>query len=241
MVWAMLAFAVAAAPAESKAPGKLPEKKMESGSVSLVGYQVRFTPTAPWKFGRMPVAAMGPKAVPDSVMVARMLEKRVKNVLIAPGKKVTSQKFQKTVDGELRVLRLGDEGTSFMLGAGVEDISEVGAAAAATTGSEWSVETSSYTVRWPDGYTVGSADNGAPFPFSFERVGGPNEMIILRGPLVGAEQVPTPDALVGKGQEPVAMDMKSPTPWVEVRYKVEGKVWRQRHYYAVLSPRRLCS
>ena len=217
-------------------PSSLSGTNMEARSVSLVGYQVRFTPFAPWQFGRMPAAAMGPKAVPDSVIVARMLENRVKNVLIAPGNQVTSQEFQKTVEGELRVLRLGDGGTSLMLGAGIEDISEVGAVAAASTGAAWSIETSAYTVDWPDGYTVGSADDGAPFSFSFERVGGPNEMIVLRGPLVGAQQVPTPDALVGKGQEAIAMDMGSPTPWVEVRYQVHGKAWRQRHHYAVLKP-----
>ncbi len=54
--------------------------------------------------------------------------------------------------------------------------------------------------------------------------------------MVGARQAPSADALVGKDQEPVAMDMKSPTPWVEVRYRVDGKPWRQRHYYAVLKP-----
>ncbi len=32
------------------------------------------------------------------------------------------------------------------------------------------------------------------------------------------------------------MNMSDPTPWVDVRYTVDGKAWRQRHFYAVLAP-----
>jgi hypothetical protein len=168
-----------------------------------------------------------------------MLETRVKNVLIAPGKTVASRQFEKSVNGDLRVLRLGADGTSLTVGAGVAEVSEVGTAAPSPTPSGWAIETSAYTVDWPEGYTVCSAQAGAPFPFIFERVGGPNEMIVLRGPLVGAKEVPSPEALIGKGQEPVAMNMQSPTPWVELGYSVEGRRWRQRHYYAVLKPKTL--
>ena len=209
---------------------------METVGASLVGYQVRFTPAPPWKLGRVPAETMGARAAPDSVVVARLLPGGVKNVLIAPGKAVEARECERSSEGPLRVLRLRSEGTSFTLGAGVEDLSEIGSAAHSSAASGWRLETRSYTVDWPEGYSVATPEEGATFPFMFERVGGPNEMIILRGPLVGSKQVPSPQALIGKGQEPVAMDMRSPTPWVELRYWADGKPWRQRQYYAVLKP-----
>lgn len=232
----ILALGLAAGPEQPKLPKSKPETTSMVSGVALVGYQVRLTPQPPWKLGRLPSGAKGPKAAPETVIVARTLDQGVKNLLIAPGKKTAAREFQKKIDGEFRALRLGEDGTSVMLGAGMEDVAEVGSVTPSAAPAGWRIETSSYTVQWPEGYTVGSVRDGAPFPFEFERVGAPNELIVLRGPLVGAKQVPSPDALVGKDQEPVAMDMKSPTPWVEVRYQVDGKPWRQRHYYAVLKP-----
>lgn len=209
---------------------------MAHSEISLVGYQLRFTPKPSWKLGRLPGDSLGPKAVPDTVIVAQTNGGTLKNVVIAPGKKSTAKEFQKKTEGEARFLRLGDEGTSVMLGAGMEDVADVGSLQASSAPSGWAIETDSYTVRWPDGYTVGSAAPGASFPFLFERVGASNELLVLRGPWVGRQQVPGPDALIGKGQELVEMDMQSPTRWVEVRYQADGKQWRQRHYYAVLKP-----
>jgi len=210
--------------------------RSDDGSVDLVGYQIRFTPLVPFVFGRSP---RGPKAPADSLLVAHMASGGVRNVMIGPGSSVSSTEFQRVrlggdQDG-IWSLKLGDNGTTVLLGDEMNDVSDVGKLAANPSAeSTWQIETESYAVAWPDGYVVKS---GARWPFEFHGIDeGADDLILLRGPLHGAKETPSPPQLVAPGQEVVESNLSTPTPWVEVRYTAQGRAWRQRHFYAVLCP-----
>jgi hypothetical protein len=208
-------------------------------SVDLVGYQIRFRPLVPFSLARAP---RGPGALPDISMVAHMVGGGVRNVMICPGKRVSSTEFQRVRLGDdkngIWSLRLGDDGTSVILGARMKDVADVGMLAAyPSADSNWQIETKFYKVAWPDDYVVHSSVPDTRWPFELhgtrDRAGN---LIILRGPLYWAGEVPRPPQLVAPGQEVVEWDVDGPTPWIEVRYTVGGQVWRQRHFYAALAP-----
>jgi hypothetical protein len=94
-------------------------------------------------------------------------------------------------------------------------------------GPRWRVETSLYTVEWPDGFAVHSPpDEGGPSMFDLHGPAG--SLVYIQGPFV-ADNVPAPDQMVGPGQALVDQRREDGRELIELAYAHGGEDWRQVH------------
>ncbi|MDB4962558.1 MAG: hypothetical protein JWP01_2557 [Myxococcales bacterium] len=214
-------------------PGKA---KMSQRQVAVSGYGVTFELLAPFEMNRL--GEQSP--VDDAVVLAHPGGRGLKNALLAPGKTVAGgplkKEFQVVPGGKagdgLWTYRSGSDGTSITLGADMKDVSEVGSAGAGPTEKSWSIQTAAYRVAWPKNWKLVSTEPGTRSPF--ELIGTNGAMIMLRGPLKGSKELPTPPQLVGAGQTIVDQGDLDGQIWMMLEYQHDGQTWRQRHHYGVL-------
>ncbi|MFI6978512.1 hypothetical protein ACIBSV_07915 [Embleya sp. NPDC050154] len=96
----------------------------------------------------------------------------------------------------------------------------------------WRIETSPYSVAWPEGFTIEPSDQGA-MPFFL--LGPHDAAIYIQGPS-SHEHMPPLTEFVGPGQTIVDHRRARGCEVVEVAYHHEGVDWRQTHRLVALSP-----
>ena len=85
----------------------------------------------------------------------------------------------------------------------------------------WRVETSVYSVRWPDGFAVSSISD----PPGFEFVGPEGILLFLQGPFE-RQNLPALAEMAVLGQSIAAIGPN----WVQLGYLLEGTPWQQTHH-----------
>jgi hypothetical protein len=92
----------------------------------------------------------------------------------------------------------------------------------------WRIETSPYSVKWPEGFEIDSppaGDSSSPF-----HLWGPdNSLIYLQGPL-NRDRIPPLTELAGPGQTILAQQRDSAFDAVDLAYQHDGADWRQSHH-----------
>lgn len=200
--------------------------------LAIVGYGIRFAAPGALQVGRM--GDKGPH--PDALVVARIIEGELRNAMIIPGAAVEDPAIESVRLGDEDdapvALRMGSGGTQVVLGAGMTDLEGIAELGAAAWTSSWSIATESYRIPWPIAFVMRSTP--AEAAWQFELKGEDGELILIRGPLHGKEQTPTPPELVAPGQRMIIDGISDPQPWIEVAYTHEDSEYRQRHIYAVV-------
>jgi hypothetical protein len=84
----------------------------------------------------------------------------------------------------------------------------------------WQIETTVFTLPWPDGFAVQSS----PDPPGFDLLGADNTLVYVQGPFDRTD-LPAPRAMAATDQTIVR---HGPT-WVDLAYTDGGKRWRQTH------------
>lgn len=92
----------------------------------------------------------------------------------------------------------------------------------------WRIETSPFSLDWPDGFTIESApadDNSSPFLL----FGPAGSVIYLQGPYA-LDRIPPLAQLAGPGQTLVDQRTEAAFDVVELAYELDGDAWRQCHH-----------
>jgi hypothetical protein len=84
----------------------------------------------------------------------------------------------------------------------------------------WRIETTVYSIRWPEGFAVQSQQE----PPGFDLLGPNGTLIFLQGPF-DPRNLPPPAEMVGEGQSVHQLGRN----WVELSYLHDGVPWRQTH------------
>lgn len=84
----------------------------------------------------------------------------------------------------------------------------------------WKIETSVYSVRWPEGFVIRSTAE----PPGFDLAGPSGTLIFLQGPF-DRQNLPPLAEMVGPEQSIYRLG----TNWIELAYEYEGEHWRQTH------------
>jgi hypothetical protein len=213
------------------------KKKMSQRRVAVSGYGVTLELMPPFGMNRL---SRQESSVDDAVVLAHTGGNGLKNALLAPGKTVAGgplkKEFQAVPGGKagegVWTYHSGSDGTTIALGAGMKDVSEVGSASAGPTEKSWSIETGAYRIAWPKNWKLASTGPASRWPF--ELLGTNGAMILLRGPLKGAKEVPAPPDLVGPGQTIVGGGDLDGQIWVMLEYQHDGQTWHQRHQYGII-------
>jgi hypothetical protein len=203
-----------------------------ANGVSVAGYGVTLQLLPPFQVNRL----SGQKT-PDKLILANTGAK-LKNALISPGSTIApsaplKKEWLGTPGQGVWEYRQGADGTSVALGVGMKDLSEVATFAPGPSERLWFIRTTTYQVKWPPGFKMVSTTSPSQWPFELQGLEG--SMIFLRGPLRGAKDVPTPPQLVAPDQKVVNEGSLGHSIWIELEYRYEGAVWRQRHYYGILA------
>jgi hypothetical protein len=157
----------------------------------LSGYGWTLLPRAPFRFQR---AANHPRAV---IAIHQ-----------APG---GPRRAMLSFDDDAPVVQLDD---------GVERLDEVLELSAGPASDHWRIETSVYSIRWPDMFAVQSTAE----PPGFDLV-GPNEaMVFLQGPF-DPRNLPPLTEMASPGQVVHRLGAN----WVELDYQKDEAPWRQVH------------
>lgn len=91
----------------------------------------------------------------------------------------------------------------------------------------WRIETSQYSVIWPDAFAIESAPTGDSTPFY---LWGPDECLIYpQGPL-DRGRIPPLVELAGPGQTMLSEQHDPELSSVDLAYRHEGESWRQSHH-----------
>ena len=91
----------------------------------------------------------------------------------------------------------------------------------------WRIETSLYSVEWPEDFEIGSPPEGDTPPFL---LWGPDEaMIYIQGPITNGRVPPLPE-LAGPGQTIVDHRSDPRSEVVALAYRHDGAEWSQSHH-----------
>jgi hypothetical protein len=113
------------------------------------------------------------------------------------------------------------------LGAGVAAPAEVADVAAGSGAAFWTIETSAFSMGWPDGFVLRSGP--APEePPGFDLIAPGGVLLFPQGPYP-TERVADRRALIGPGQRVVGEGVVDGAGWIELSYTHEATPWRQRH------------
>ena len=104
-------------------------------------------------------------------------------------------------------------------------------------GADWRLETSLYTLGWPQAFTI-QLNTEAAQPPLFDLIGPDDALIYLQGPFQPG-RLPAREAMTAPGQEVAAMGELADYGWVELTYQHQGKPWLQRHYVVSDLPQRV--
>jgi hypothetical protein len=100
--------------------------------------------------------------------------------------------------------------------------------------AHWSIETTTFRVRWPDHFRLESSDEGDGTPFYLH---GPRDAAVFPQGPVPAEQIAGPDALVTAGQTVLAR--RRAFDAIELGYQHDGESWWQGHWKVPFGPGRV--
>ena len=106
------------------------------------------------------------------------------------------------------------------LGAGTNRLEEVLEFTEGPESDHWRIETTVYSVRWPDAFAVQSS----PEPPGFDLVGPNGTLVFIQGPF-DPERLPALSDMVGTGQSIHNIG----SSWVELSYLDGSVAWRQTH------------
>ncbi|MET9515821.1 hypothetical protein [Streptomyces sp. NPDC002994] len=96
----------------------------------------------------------------------------------------------------------------------------------------WRIETSPYSVVWPEGFTIDSPPAGDNSPF---HLWGPDDALIyIQGPM-SPERIPAPAQFTGPGQRLIDHRQDPAFEVVELAYQHDEAEWRQSHHLVVLN------
>lgn len=146
-----------------------------------------------------------------------------------------------TLEATVTVLENGE--VEWELGPGTERLDQAldllrGAAFGHwTTGASydhWRVETSVFTISWPEGFAVESVPSSPP---PFDLVGPDDARIWIQGPIPEARLDPL-DRMEGPGQRTERIMECAGGPLVELVYEHEGAPWRMFHCIVDRNPPR---
>lgn len=100
----------------------------------------------------------------------------------------------------------------------------------------WRIETSPYSVKWPEGFEIESPPEGDDSPF---HLWGPDRSLIYpQGPL-NRDRIPPLTELAGPGQTILAQQRLPAFDAVDLAYQHEGADWRQSHHLVPFSDDRV--
>ncbi|MCF2527838.1 hypothetical protein [Yinghuangia soli] len=97
----------------------------------------------------------------------------------------------------------------------------------------WRIETTPFSVEWPEGFAIDSppaGDNSTPFML----FGPAGSTIYLQGPL-SRDQIPSPARLAAPGQALVDHRTEGAFEAVELAYQHDGAAWQQSHHLVALT------
>ncbi|MFC0548893.1 hypothetical protein [Kutzneria chonburiensis] len=120
---------------------------------------------------------------------------------------------------------------------GAESPGEVVEVLTGPAGSVWRIETSPFTIDWPEGFSIDSPpadDNSSPFLL----FGPAGSAIYLQGPY-RRDRIPPLTQLAGPGQTLVDQQSAAAFDAVELEYEQGGNTWRQTHHLVDLGDERL--
>jgi hypothetical protein len=100
----------------------------------------------------------------------------------------------------------------------------------------WRIETSVFSVPWPDGFDVASPTDESD-RVSFYLEGADDATIFPQGPVLN-ERLPAPEALAGQGQTIVNREVVDDIQVVELAYEYDGEPWWQSHWMIPWTPER---
>jgi hypothetical protein len=89
----------------------------------------------------------------------------------------------------------------------------------------WRIETSIFTVRWPEGFVLRSISQPPPV---FDLVGAEEGRLWVQGPFPH-ERIPSPDRMEGPGQTTRQITHCAGGPLVELAYTYQNRAWRMFH------------
>ncbi|MGH3390708.1 MAG: hypothetical protein ACRDOO_17720 [Actinomadura sp.] len=95
----------------------------------------------------------------------------------------------------------------------------------------WRVETSLYSVAWPEGFRIEPPPDGGPSMFDLH--GPDGALLYVQGPFAD-DRLPTPDQLVAPGQTVVVKRRVRDVEVVELAYVHEDAEWRQGYWLVPL-------
>jgi hypothetical protein len=111
------------------------------------------------------------------------------------------------------------------LGEGTQALAEVLDLQEGPHLDHWRVETTVFTCRWPEGFTLASpASPGTPF----ELHGPDGALVYVQGP-IRVDRLPPLTEMVGPGQSVRCHGRTARGGWVELEYEHQGQPWRQTH------------
>ncbi|GAA2074191.1 hypothetical protein [Actinomadura alba] len=164
----------------------------------LTGFGLTLVPIWPYNFRRSP-------RTPDSVAVTHWAGEAAQTV---------------TVTG-------AGEGPAVVL-TGVERVDQVVDVLEGPDERVWRIETSPYSVKWPEGFEIDSppaGDNSSPF-----LLWGPDRSLIYpQGPW-NRDRIPPLTELAGPGQTILSQERGPDFDTVDLAYRHEGGDWRQSHH-----------
>jgi hypothetical protein len=135
------------------------------------------------------------------------------------------------------VLVPGAGGCAVERGAGTEEAGQVAEVGPGPATAAWSIETSAFSMAWPEGFAFQSSPAFDRAP-GFDLVAPGDVLLWPQGPFP-ADGVPARDAMAAPDQRVVGEGDAGGARFVELAYAVEGTPWRMRHYVVPLDERRL--
>ena len=173
---------------------------------------------------------------PGTLITAYIAKGQVFNSIITPGTAAsTPTEIRPFEEGGLRGWRLGESGTQQVLGVGMKKPVGLTTIEPGPPDRQWTLTTPELSCAMPSDLAVRVLPPGEPWAFELSKSMDSSAMVFVRGPHP-ASAFPALAEFVGPGQTRVAGDLKAEPPWIEVEYKADGEVWRQRHVLLTLDP-----
>ncbi len=117
-------------------------------------------------------------------------------------------------------LDFADEDPAIELGEGTDRLEDILDFDRGPCSDHWRIETTVYSIRWPEGFAVQSSED----PPGFDLAGPNGTLVFLQGPFEPA-RLPLLADMAGAGQTVHQIG----SSWVELSYLNEGAPWRQTH------------
>lgn len=123
-----------------------------------------------------------------------------------------------------RVIPDGDGRYKSQIGQATESLYDVADIAPGPHSTDWVIETSVATCRWPAGYELCS-NNFPDDPGPFDLIGPYQELIYTQQP----RRMPDVKDMCAPGQTVLDIQHTPASDWIELQHSHEGAMWFQRH------------